>query len=165
MGNMNEVKAIFLDVDGVLNCQLTSDTCDKFIGIEDKKVSLLSKIVKQTKAIIVLVSSWKENWTNNPMFKDYQDKMANYLDSKLEKENLYIYDKTIDGDPLYRGRGILRFIKMMKEKGIYINKYVILDDEYFDYQETNLLDHLIKTSFYQNGLEEIHVRKVIEKLC
>lgn len=73
-------KVIFLDVDGVLNCHSTKDKCDGYIGIDDKKVSLLKEIVDTTGAIIILVSSWKEWWTNNPRYKLTQDEKATYLD-------------------------------------------------------------------------------------
>ena len=62
-------KVIFLDVDGVLNCHSTKDKCGDYIGIDDKKVALLKEIVDATGAIIILVSSWKEWWTNNPRYK------------------------------------------------------------------------------------------------
>lgn len=46
-------KAIFLDIDGVLND-------DHFgIKIEEERVALLAKIVKETGASIVLSSSWR----------------------------------------------------------------------------------------------------------
>ncbi len=161
---IKEEKVIFLDVDGVLNSHSTKDRCNGFIGIEDKKVALLKDIVDATKAIVVLTSSWKTNWTNNVYFKDYEDEMAAYLDTKLEKQGLAIKDKTIDGNPLYRGRGILRYIEMQKEIGVDIKKFVILDDEMFDYLETKMTRYLVQTSFEQNGLEKKHVRKAIEKL-
>ena len=91
--------------------------------------------------------------------------MATYLDEKLAKQGLIIRDKTRDGNSFRRGKGILRFIEMQKEIGIDIRKYVILDDEMFDYLETKMTRHLIRTSFEQNGLEKKHVRKAIEKLC
>ena len=40
------IKAIFLDVDGVLNCQDTEETCGDYIGIEDTKVILLMRLVQ-----------------------------------------------------------------------------------------------------------------------
>lgn len=162
---MEGPKVIFLDVDGVLNCHSTKDECGGYIGIDDKKVSLLKEIVDATGAIIILVSSWKEWWTNNPRYKPNQDEMATYLDEKLAKQGLIIRDKTRDGNSFRRGKGILRFIEMQKEIGIDIRKYVILDDEMFDYLETKMTRHLIRTSFEQNGLEKKHVRKAIEKLC
>ena len=78
-------KVIFLDVDGFLNCHSTKDSCGGYIGIDDKKVALLKEIVDATGAIIILVSSWKEWWTNNPRYKPNQDEMATYLDEKLAK--------------------------------------------------------------------------------
>lgn len=157
-------KVIFLDVDGVLNCHSTKDKCGGYIGIDDKKVSLLKEIVDATGAIIILVSSWKEWWTNNPRYKSTQDEMATYLDEKLAKQGLIIRDKTCDGNSFRRGKGILRFIEMQKEIGIDIRKYVILDDEMFDYLETKMTRHLIRTNFEQNGLEEKHVIKAIKIL-
>ena len=161
---LNEEKVIFLDVDGVLNSHSTKDSCMGYIGVEDKKVALLKEIVDATKASIVLVSSWKANWTNNFCFKESQDEMAVYLDQKLAKQGLSIKDKTIDGSQYYRGKGILRYIEMQKEVGVDIKKFVILDDEMFDYFETKMTKYLVQTSFEQNGLEEKHVRKAIEKL-
>lgn len=162
---MEGPKVIFLDVDGVLNCHSTKDSCGGYIGIDDKKVALLKEIVDATGAIIILVSSWKEWWTNNPRYKPNQYEMATYLDEKLAEQGLIIRDKTRDGNSFIRGKGILRFIEMQKEIGIDIRKYVILDDEMFDYLETKMTRHLIRTSFEQNGLEKKHVRKAIEKLC
>ena len=159
------LKVLFLDVDGVLNCRSTKDYCGKYIGIDDGKVELLKEIIDATGAIIVLVSTWKECWTNEQRFKPNQDELATYLDEKLAKQGLTAVDKTIDGNSFRRGKGILRYIELQKEKGIDINKYVILDDEMFDYLETKMTRHLIQTSFYQNGLEKKHVRKAIERLC
>ncbi len=162
--SLEEEKVIFLGVDGVLNSHSTKERCLDLVGIEDKKVALLKEIVDVTKANIVLISSRKTNWTNNPLFKDNQDEVASYLDEKLAKQGLLIKDKTIEGSPLYRGKGILRYIKMQKEAGIDVEKFVILDDEMFDYLETKLTKYLIQTSYEQNGLEKKHVRKAIEKL-
>lgn len=159
------VKVLFLDVDGVLNCHSTKDACGRYIGIDDKKVVLLKEIVDSTGAIIVLISTWKRCWTNEPRLKPNQDELASYLDEKLLKQGLVAIDKTIDGNSHRRGKGILRYIELQKEKGINVNKYVILDDEMFDYLETKMTKHLLQTSFYQNGLEKKHVRKAIERLC
>ena len=35
--NNSGINIIFLDVDGVLNCKETTDRCDRYIGIDDKK--------------------------------------------------------------------------------------------------------------------------------
>ena len=51
------MKVIFLDVDGVLNSVDTSEVFQGFVGIDDKLVSKLRKIVRATGAQIVLSSS------------------------------------------------------------------------------------------------------------
>ena len=54
-----EIKVIFLDIDGVLNCSTTKDLCEFYTGIEDKKVAILKQIVDATDAKIVLISTWR----------------------------------------------------------------------------------------------------------
>lgn len=157
------IKIIFLDVDGVLNSAYTRDTCGRYIGIEDKKVSLLKEIVDKSGAKIILVSTWKEYWYKDG-FKQEQDYMANYLDEKLAKQGLKIVDKTDDYNSFDRGDGILEYISELQEVGIEVDKFVILDDEMFDYKKTKLTSNLIQTS-YLEGLKEKHVRRAIEKLC
>lgn len=162
--NNNKVNIIFLDVDGVLNCNTTIDRCDGYIGIEDQKVSYLKEIVEATKAKIVLVSSWKEFWHRNPSNKLFQDNLANYLDNKLAKQGLKIVDKTYDAyGPINRGEGVLDYLWLLKRREVEVNNYVILDDLPFDYLKTKLTKKLIKTN-PKKGLQPKHVKKAIEIL-
>ena len=55
-------KYIFLDIDGVLNCNNTTDDCFGMTGIEDRLVEKLSTIVNATGAGIVLTSTWRDYW-------------------------------------------------------------------------------------------------------
>ena len=158
-----EIKIIFLDVDGVLNCETTKDSVGPYVGIEDKKVSYLKEIVKETGAIIVLVSTWKEYWTNNPRFKEKQDELATYLDEKLAKQGLIAVDKTDDYNSFNRGDGILDYLSMKQRRGFDVSGFVIIDDEMFDYKQTKLTSHLIQTG-YKEGLCKKHISKAIEKL-
>lgn len=146
----------------MLNCHSTKDYVSHYIGIEDKKVSLLKELVDETKAKIVLVSSWKEWWFKDDQFKIHQDDLANYLDEKLAKQGLTIFNKT---RPINRGRSILKFIEDLEDDGVSVNNFVILDDEMFDYKETKLTKNLVQTSFDQNGLERKHIRKALGMLC
>lgn len=155
------MKIIFLDVDGVLNSYYTKETFCGYIGIEDKKVKLLKEIVDSSKAIIILVSSWKVNWSK---YKETQDEMANYLDKKFAKENLFIYDKTIDDIPYNRGLGIKRYLKKLSKDKLKVEKFIILDDETFDYKETRLMSHLIKSEFRKDGLTKELVELAKAKL-
>lgn len=155
---------IFLDVDGVLNCRTTKDKCGPYIGIDDQKVILLKELVEATNAKIVLVSTWKEWWFKRPKLKDMQDDLANYLDNKLAKQGLEIWDKTDDDISLYRGEGIIEYLNIMNSKGNHIDNYVIIDDELFDYKKQKLTPHLVRTSFEQDGLQRKHIKKAVELL-
>lgn len=139
------MNVIFLDIDGVLNCATTKDKCGEYQGIEDAKVALLKEIVDKTNAKIVLVSTWKEEWEKGKNTSH----MGDYLDDKMQKQGLHIYDKTknkVDGYYMSRGEGILDYIVTHKVKN-----YVIIDDCQFDYDGCNLTDNYVKTNF-ETGL-------------
>lgn len=152
------MKAIFLDIDGVLNCQTTKDYCGLWLGIDDDKIKRLHQIADTTSAQIVLTSTWKYDWYR--VEKEKQDDLANYLDRKLAAEGLEILDKTEDlwSD---RGAGILRWVKAHQ-----VESFVILDDEPFDYAEQNLLNRVIGTieGNDNGGLQDEHVEKAIKIL-
>ena len=158
------LKLIFLDVDGVLNCSTTKDDCCGFKGIEDEKVNLLKQIVDATDAKIVLVSSWKNYWYKEPYLKEKQDEFANYLDAKLAKQGLTIIDKTNDFESFNRGDGINIFLENLKLLGLNVGSFIIFDDEMFDYKYTKLTKHLIQTGYTGGGLLPKHVTRAIEKL-
>ena len=73
-------------------------------------------------------------------------------------------DKTDDGLSLKRGSGILDYLSNLKELGLEVEKFIIIDDEPLDYLSSKLTSHLIRTK-YEKGLQENHVRMAIEKLC
>ncbi len=160
--NRKTVKIIFLDVDGVLNCTSTPDKINTFTGIEDKKVLLLKKIVKKSKALIVLISTWKLNWYVTPSRKSEQDELANYLDEKLAKAGLRALGK-INDDWVDRGEGILDYISRLEKKKIHVDNFIILDDGRFDYKASHLTPNLIQTS-PKTGLTEKHVKRAVEHL-
>ena len=56
------MKVIFLDIDGVLNCQSSKSSCHGMVGIDNDKVKRLKEIVKATGAKMVLISTWKTDW-------------------------------------------------------------------------------------------------------
>ena len=140
------------------------DTCNGYVGIEDQKVKYLKQIVDETSAKIVLVSTWKEFWHNEP-FKAHQDIMANYLDMKLAKQGLKILDKTNEHHGLLnRGAGIQEYLWLLKRNEIEVNNYVILDDLPFDYIKSKLTKNLVKTNYEKGGLLPRHVNKAINIL-
>lgn len=159
-----QVRIIFLDIDGVLNCSSTADRCSGYVGIEDKKVALLKTIVAKSQARIVLTSSWKRYWYKDK--KEEQDKMADYLDRKMARSALTISDKTTDKNALTRSVGIKEYINELEAKGLKVVSYVILDDELFDYREEGLMDHLIKTKYEgcDGGLNDVTAKEAIRML-
>ena len=153
---MSPILVIFLDVDGVLNCNTSTSKCLNVTGIDDDKVKRLRKIVSATGAVIVLVSSWKDTWSATD--KEGQDGYANYLDNKLRRQRLKILDKTFDRGT-NRGHGILQWYSHKN-----VDKYIVLDDEvFFDYHAYGIMNHLILTD-PEVGLTDEDVDKAIEML-
>ena len=151
------MKIVFLDIDGVLNCEGSRSRCVGYRGIDDKKVENLAKIVKATGAEIVLTSTWKKGWRKTD--KAHQGMMANYLDKKLKKQGLTALDKTRDyiGERyLSRGEGILDYLMNSN-----VGNYVILDDFQFDYDSCGLTENYVKTDNYNGGLTEELAEKAI----
>ena len=156
------MKVIFLDIDGVLNEEKSRSRCCGYKGIDDKKVENLAKIVKQTNAELVLISTWKDDWRKTD--KAHQGMMANYLDRKMKKQGLCIYDKTesvdkASGFHLSRGEGVLQYLRKNSVKS-----FVILDDYQFDYDGCGLTDCYIKTDARNGGLTEDFTIKAIKLL-
>jgi len=155
---MNPSKVIFLDVDGVLNDIATETKAPLgFIGLNDSMIKNLKKIVDITDAKVVLTSTWKSEWDENP---DDRSTDGQYLNDKLEEFNIKIADKTTDkiSD---RGHGIRQYLANHPE----IQKWIVLDDDIFhDYKECGIMPYLIHTSYYCGGLTEKLADKAIKKL-
>lgn len=123
---------IFLDVDGVLNCDTSKSRCGIYFGIDKDKVKRLASIVEATSADIILTSTWKIGWCRNPspgyilsFDTPTFDKAAKYLNNHLwKKGKLIIKDKTKERDLKYRGTGIRNYLEKHPE----ITGWVVLDD-------------------------------------
>ena len=146
------MKVIFLDVDGVLNYEGCTFSCGRYVGVDPAKIKLLNHIVDETNAIIVLTSTWKMDW--EPILKDQQTPLGNYLDRELRKGGLKIRDKTWDYPPA-RGEGIKRWIKERP-----VESFVILDDCVFDYEREGITDRFVHTR-WKDGLTEEDAQKAI----
>lgn len=132
-------RAVFLDVDGVLNTRTTVErTPDGYHGIDDARVEILAKVIARNgNTELVLTSDWKEM---KPEADDFR-----YLVSKLEKQGLQLTGKTTDHWN-HRGEGILNYLEEHPE----IEEFVILDDQKFDFREyAKLWERLLLT----NGIE------------
>lgn len=152
------IKVIFLDVDGVLNCRASKSRCGPYLGIDNDKVKRLRRIVEATGAKIVLTSTWRMGWQR--VHKDDQDALANYLDRKLKRENLYILDRTYD-QGMNRGEGIMKWIEAHN-----VDSFIMLDDERFDYARCGIISRLVKSTFDDDngGIQDEHVELAIALL-
>ena len=165
-------RVVFLDIDGVLNEIRSTSRCCGFIGIDNSKAQTLSTIINndvfEIEPLVVLTSTWKSDWERVECLEDLS-KCGQYLVKHLHRCGIHIFDKTED---VYeetknrRGQSILNWLEKVKQDGVKIESFVILDDEMFDYEELGLTDRLVKTSFYDTpgGLQESDVPKTIEIL-
>lgn len=156
------MNVIFLDVDGVLNFEGCKERIGGFIGIDDECVARLSEIVFSCSppASIVLTSSWKTEWDNQPANSKELTPMASYLVNKLKAHGMHLTGRTQEKNADQRGLGIIGWLRMARE----IDHWVVLDDCVFeDYEERGILPHLVKTS-YGIGLTDKGVEKAIKIL-
>lgn len=149
----NAEKVIFLDVDGVLNDKDTPTRTKRgYLFVDESKILLLKKIVDATQAKIVLSSTWRYDRNDQRYNGEFLE-----LKEALAAHGLEIYSYTpVDAIGIRRGMEIKAWLGTHPE----VKKYVILDDELFDYKERGLLDHLLFTY----GLKLSHVLMAIEML-
>jgi hypothetical protein len=152
------VRVIFLDVDGVLN---NSDffsrisNADKQELYDPDSVETLNKIVDQSKARLVISSTWRllhPYTTLRAIFRrngirgtilDYTPELT-YVEESLVKRR-------------ERGHEIQQWLDDQEVKP---DGFVILDD---DSDMAHLLPSLVKTSFAR-GLQEEHIEPVLQIL-
>ena len=162
------MKIIFLDIDGVLNSELWNKDNEMEISkgkfIDSEKVRLLSKIINETKAKIVLHSGWRFWFDGNimPLRKE-----AEYLVEVFKNYDLNIYDKTPDLTTveirkskkfsLVKAQEILLWLDQHDN----IEKYVILDDLDLSNKEIEMFQ--IKTDGVR-GLTKENVEEAIKML-
>ena len=123
------MKAIFLDIDGVLNTDFSESSVRVggvvYIGIDNSKVKQLKRIVDATGAEIVLSSDWRYEFVVGAYKQEIPQ--AKYLSNKLRAQGLKIYDKTCDIARFKRGKEIQHWLHEHPE----VSNYVILDDHAF----------------------------------
>lgn len=139
------MKVIFLDFDGVLNSDRYIRDCGHTgVVIDPKKMELLKKIVTATDAKIVLTTSWREHWNENPEMCDGSGKLINTI---FARYGLEIYGKTPFIRPDRENE-----IKKWLEDHPETEKYVVLDD--MRLVADFLTGHTVKTSAFRDALTE-----------
>lgn len=104
------MKVLFLDIDGVCNCESTRQRSRGFIGIDPHMAFRVGKIVLDTGCQVVLSSSWR------------------HFEGGREEVDQQVY-KTLDITPTaasgFRGDEINMWLKDHPE----VTRYAILDDD------------------------------------
>lgn len=163
------MKVIFLDIDGVLNSDdffaSNHDEVKQFykdnkydlnnaqllikrqmMDIDFERLDILKKVIIVTNSQVVITSSWK------------QLKIFPYIVDELIEFGIPIIGYTIDNG-IDRGSGIKRYL--MENS---VDEYVIIDDDIFDDYDEEIINKLVKTSFYNGGLKEEHAKELIKRL-
>lgn len=153
------MKIIFLDIDGVLNSELTEEYFGIYVGIEDSKVELLKQIIDATGAKIVLSSTWR---LGRSRFGRLLEGNREYLNEKLAKYGLEVFSQTEDLSRHGEQRG--KEINDWLEKHDDVDGWLVLDDEFFwDFNTYGIMPHWINTYFYgdRGGLNPEDVDEAI----
>ena len=149
------MKVIFLDIDGVLNCDryLIENRC-RGIGIDPTRMLLVADIVRASGAKIVLTTSWRAHWSEDPC---ECDAMGREINEAFAAQGLSVYGKT----PRL-GYNREEEIKAWLEENPEVTRFVIIDDMWL--QDDELDDYFIRTSGYRGGLCEDEALAAIELL-
>lgn len=146
---------VFLDVDGVLNCESTRDqTPEGFRGLDGDKLALLAGFVQEISAEVVLTSTWKDQdlWLRD------RNPGADlvYLLNRLAAYDVEITAYAKDGD---RGEAVRDFLE--KHPG----RAIIFDDHWkSSFKAAGVAKYLVQTSPIL-GLQEKHIRRARKLLA
>ncbi len=157
------MKVIFLDVDGVLNSELSREqernNFDNWMEheVSEMHVNNLKKIVDATGAQIVLSSSWRFDHPKATGRDFIVDPLMKVLDRKLKAVGLDIIDVTPDLRGKIRGAEIQDWLDRHSE----VERFVILDDDVDMKDEQK--PFFVNTTF-KNGLTDELANKAIEIL-
>ena len=140
-----ERKAIFFDIDGVLN---TKASWKIPYQLSDSCVEILAELARETKAELILSSTWKLGWN-----KEYEkcSEQIKSLINKLQKYDIVILGVT----PNLKGRSRSKEI----ERSLYFqpyDSYIILDDDVSLFED--------KSCLYEVNCETGLTRKDVEKI-
>ena len=149
------MKIIFLDFDGVLNSEkyvLRHQNCGP--SIDPKRMELLKEIIDETKAAIVLTTSWREHWDT---VADKRDEIGAYIDGIFAEYGLRIYGKT---ERIFsrREEEIEAWLRSHPDVG----RFAVVDDRFLNSSVIN--GHFVKTYNYKDGLDRQNVAEIVKIL-
>lgn len=136
------MKVLFLDIDGVVNCETTSQRHRGFIGIDPYMAFLVGKIVMYTDCKVVLSSSWR---CSEDGIEEVKAQVCELFDTTP------ILGRPHGAGMEYCERG--REINVWLEEHPEVTRYAILDDENDMLPEQQ--ENFFKTSWSTGITEEI----------
>lgn len=169
MGNVIK-KFVFLDIDGVLNCESFIHKLHKeklhhmsdYATIRDvtetfmpSAIESLNSLIEQTGAEIVVSSSWRKLYTLKQLRGILKKNGFKYSEIIIDKTPSFEVQWNVEycrGEEIY---------KWLKDKDYLNHSFVILDD---DSDMGRLLGNLVKTNWKGNGLEKEHIEQAVKLL-
>ena len=150
------MKVIFLDFDGVLNSADFRDSVDDYYHnfIDETRMPVLSRIVRETGAVIVLSTTWKVLWDKD-VERNTED--GRKIDEIFGGYGLEIFSKTECADD---DRNFEIFLWLCNHE---VENYVILDDLDFRWSDENRR-HFVMTYDDRCGLDEDAADRAIKIL-
>ena len=173
---------IFLDIDGVLNDgPLLTKRADDECIIDTYNVMLLSRLVKEFNARIILSSDWRTDYDEN--MKPIKETLRLYTGEEVktrfaqlltifESYGIELYGKTdviYEGDHWSRPSEILKYVETNLTP---MDNYVIFDDlDITEYSQAGksgpfkeLVKHFVQTNFDGHGLDSQCIYKATKIL-
>lgn len=149
------MKVIFVDFDGVLNTEKYVRSCSEFgLIIDPSKMVLLEQIIDATDAKIVLSTSWREHWDEEPK---NCDNIGIEINNIFEQYGLHIFGKT----PILNSCREDEIAAWLKSNP-HITNFAVIDDRFLDSER--IREHFVKTSGYSKGLDDASVERATEIL-
>jgi hypothetical protein len=157
------VNVVACDFDGVLNSHASHMAKPpeerKRMTLDPVAVARLNRLVRETGAVVVVSSSWREN-RDRAMLQAVLDEVG-FEGTVIGRTPRFL--KTTPGGLAVaesRGHEIQTWLDAASDYGILIKGFVILDDSS---DMTPLMDRLVKTEF-ATGLLDEHVDRAIAML-
>lgn len=154
------MKIIFLDIDGVLNTdrQIRKNQLKqiKDLDFDTEAMVQLKRILEETKAKIVISSTWKTHRDSDGYL--WREIIRNFNNYQIQKEVIYDVTPLLDENmkPETREIEIAEWIEQHKQ----VDKFIILDDQW---SMGKLNKHFIRCQPF-NGITEKIAEEVIKKL-
>lgn len=161
------MKILFLDVDGVLNCEsyMKQEARGGIVGIDPFRALLIHRICEATGCKIVVSSSWRHSQKDMEQVKEAVGPF-NVIDKTptIHQEGIYKYSRA---ELCERGHEIKAWMSEWNRnlddiKKPEIEKYAILDDDNDMLPEQQV--NFFQTKWHGDGLTEEIAQKVIEHL-